>query len=51
MKDYDQHKVKAGIIREAKKEQGFFDGRFVARAEKSKKLYTRKQKHKNDDID
>lgn len=48
MKEYDQHKVQAGVIRKSKKEQGFFDGRFVSRVEKSKKLYNRKKKHKNE---
>ena len=33
--------------REIKKEQGFFDGRFVTRAVKSKKDFSRKIKHKN----
>ena len=27
---------------------GFFDGRFVQRSEKSKKIYSRKSKHKSD---
>ncbi len=51
MKEYDQHKVQAGVIRKSKKEQGFFDGRFVSRVEKSKKLYTRKRKHKKHNND
>jgi stalled ribosome alternative rescue factor ArfA len=33
--------------REARKEQGFFDGRFRNRVEASKKSYSRKKKHKN----
>jgi len=33
--------------REARKEQGFFDGRFRNRVEVSKKSYSRKKKHKN----
>jgi hypothetical protein len=48
MKEYDPHKMQAGVIRKSKKEQGFFDGRFVSRVEKSKKLYTRKKKHSHD---
>jgi hypothetical protein len=40
-------KINAAAIRKSQIEQGFFDGRFVARAEKSKKVYTRKNKHKN----
>jgi hypothetical protein len=41
------HKEISGIQREIKKEQGFFDGRFVTRAVKSKKDFSRKIKHKN----
>ena len=40
-------KINLGASREAQRQQGFFDGRFVARAEQSKKTYTRKTKHKN----
>ena len=40
------HKEISGIQREIKKEQGFFDGRFVTRAVKSKKNFSRKIKHK-----
>ena len=40
-------KMNVGVTREYQKEQGFFDGRFVSRSESSKKLYTRKSKHKN----
>ena len=36
-------------IRENQKEMGYFDGRFVERSEKSKKKYTRKNKHKGKD--
>jgi hypothetical protein len=39
------HKMKAGAQRQSQIEQGFFDGRFVQRAEPSKKKYTRKAKH------
>lgn len=42
-------KANIGVVREFQKEQGYFDGRFVARTERSKKLYTRKRKHKNQD--
>jgi hypothetical protein len=40
------HKMKAGAQRQNQVEQGFFDGRFVQRAEPSKKKYNRKAKHK-----
>jgi len=46
-KPYDTHRVKRMHIREDKKQAGFFDGRFVARTETPKTVYTRKQKHKN----
>lgn len=39
-------KMNVGATRQSQKEQGFFDGRFVSRTEKSKKDYNRKQKHK-----
>lgn len=39
-------KINLGASRESQKQQGFFDGRFVARTERSKKTYTRKQKHR-----
>ena len=39
------HRLKLGADRNVQKEQGYFDGRFVQRAEPSAKLYTRKQKH------
>ncbi len=35
--------------RQAQKDAGFFDGRFVERSEKSKKAYSRKKKHKGKD--
>jgi hypothetical protein len=35
--------------REQQVEQGFFDGRFVQRAEESKKVYKRKEKHPKKD--
>ena len=41
------HQIRLGASRESQKQQGFFDGRFVARVQESKKTYTRKQKHKN----
>ena len=40
-----------GVTREFQKEQGFFDGRFVERVDKSKKAYSRKEKHKNKNWD
>jgi hypothetical protein len=39
------HRLKLGADRTVQKEQGFFDGRFVQRAEPSSKVYSRKQKH------
>ena len=39
------HKLTVGNQREKQVEQGFFDGRFVQRAEPSKKVYKRKGKH------
>jgi hypothetical protein len=39
------HKMIVGKQREKQVEQGFFDGRFVQRAEESKKTYKRKEKH------
>lgn len=38
--------MRTGELREEQKSQGFFDGRFVSRSVPSKKLYTRKQKHR-----
>ena len=40
-------KIKIGASRKSQKEQGFFDGRFVQRAEVSKKIYNRKKEVKN----
>jgi hypothetical protein len=45
------HKMIVGNQRIAQKEQGFFDGRFVARSMDLKKHYTRKEKHKKDLVD
>jgi len=42
------HQLVVGQQREKQKEQGFFDGRFVQRAEPSKKIY-RREKHKRPD--
>ena len=39
-------KINLGASRESQRQQGYFDGRFVERAEQSKKIYTRKNKHK-----
>jgi hypothetical protein len=47
MKKYDQHKIKRTQIRQQQIADGFFDGRFVSRSEESKKVYTRKTKHRN----
>jgi len=43
------HKMTVGKQREQQVEQGFFDGRFVQRAEESKKVYKRKEKHPKKD--
>ena len=45
------HRLKRGADRNVQKVQGYFDGRFVQRAEPSAKLYSRKQKHNNKKID
>ena len=37
------HQLVVGQQREKQKEQGFFDGRFVQRAEPSKKIYRRER--------
>lgn len=47
-KEYNQHKAKRTQIRQDQVDAGFFDGRFVQRAEKNKKAYSRKKKHKKD---
>jgi hypothetical protein len=39
-------KMNIGATRIKQIQDGFFDGRFVSRSEKSKKVYTRKSKHK-----
>ncbi len=41
------HQLRLGSQRELQKSQGFFDGRFVQRAEPSGKTYRRNQKHRN----
>ena len=51
MKEADLHKIRLAASRESQKRQGFFDGRFVARTEESKKNYNRKPKHPNRDED
>ena len=43
------HKMTVGNQRENQVEQGFFDGRFAQRAEESKKVYKRKEKHPKKD--
>ena len=40
-------KINLTATRESQKQQGYFDGRFVARTIPSKKQYTRKKKHRN----
>lgn len=41
-------KINLGASRKSQLEQGYFDGRFVQRAEQSKKTYSRKRKHKKE---
>jgi hypothetical protein len=48
MKNTKLHQMIVGSQRTEQIAQGFFDGRFVQRSEKSKKIYSRKSKHKND---
>ena len=43
----DMQKIRLGATRQSQKEQGYFDGRFVARSIPSAKSYTRKTKHKH----
>lgn len=45
MKHATTHQIRLAASRESQREQGYFDGRFVARSIPSKKNYTRKQKH------
>lgn len=45
MSDAQLFKLKLAASRKSQKEQGFFDGRFVQRAEPTKKIYNRKKKH------
>jgi|LakMenEpi03Aug12_release.lakeMendotaPanAssembly.Ray.scaffolds.fasta_scaffold365078_1 hypothetical protein len=40
------HNMIIGSQRKRQVEQGFFDGRFVARVYEGDKFYTRKEKHK-----
>jgi hypothetical protein len=40
-------KINIGATRKKQILEGFFDGRFVSRIEQSKKVYTRKIKHKS----
>lgn len=47
MKYTSIHKQISGLQRELKKEQGFFDGRFVTISERDRTKYSRKLKHKN----
>jgi hypothetical protein len=44
-------KINIGATRKKQILDGFFDGRFVSRSEKSKKTYTRKTKHKSNQYD
>ena len=50
-KKHDPLKMKIGATREKQKEDGYFDGRFVEKLEKTKKAYKRKPKHKNEEWD
>ena len=45
------HQLIVGKQRENQVAQGFFDGRFVERAEESKKVYKRSVKHKKEEND
>jgi hypothetical protein len=38
-------KIRLAASRESQREQGYFDGRFVARTEQPKTVYSRKKKH------
>ncbi len=49
IKNTSIHKQISGNQREIKKEQGFFDGRYITRAVKSKKVFSRTIKHKKDE--
>jgi len=42
-------KINIGATRKKQIKDGFFDGRFVSRIQKSKKDYTRKTKHKKNE--
>ncbi|MEN9302129.1 MAG: hypothetical protein RL264_558 [Bacteroidota bacterium] len=44
------HQLLLGNQREQQKAQGFFDGRFLQRAEECKKKYKRQPKHKNQEF-
>jgi len=46
----EMQKIRLAATRESQREQGYFDGRFVARSIPSGKVYTRKQKHKRQDL-
>ena len=41
------HQLKMGVVRTYRIQQGYFDGRYVSRVQRSKKTYSRKTKHKN----
>lgn len=43
--------LKKAPVRQLKKEQGAFDGRFATKADKDKSKYNRKTKHKKDGED
>lgn len=45
MKQSAMQQIRISASRESQREQGYFDGRFVARSIPSKKNYTRKTKH------
>jgi hypothetical protein len=46
----EMQKIRLAATRESQREQGYFDGRFVARSIPSAKNYTRKQKHKHREL-
>jgi hypothetical protein len=43
------HKIQVAKNRKEQVEQGFFDGRFVQKAQESKKVYKRQVKHPKKD--
>tara|TARA_R110000824_G_scaffold36287_4_gene112985 strand:+ start:3154 stop:3318 length:165 start_codon:yes stop_codon:yes gene_type:complete len=50
-KERNPQKERIGVTREKQKKEGYFDGRFVEKSEKSKKAYNRKSKYKDKEWD